>query len=318
MPAPGTDAFPGTAGEQPSAALGAGPVLAAENGAEARWADALQDLDARLETLQAQGGLLPPSIRWAPETRSRATATILRVKTRAMALEAVVGAGAGEAAGRHGHDDVEATPPPPAAPPVADAAQGRGNRERIPRSSAQDPNGDAADGDRRPSQPGGEGSLGCDRGRPVHEDESRRAEDPPVASRRPTRGRDGKDAPAGTRTRRPHAEGPAAPTSEGRTRGVPEASAGALTDPSGGATGADPAEPVAPDGQPAGQGAIPTAPNDRCGWCGSTRVWPADTGAGRIHCRACHAVYNPSTRLWAPGEQDKRHSPPASMPAAAA
>ena len=50
-----------------------------------------------------------------------------------------------------------------------------------------------------------------------------------------------------TRTRRSHAEGAAAPTSEECTEAVPGASVSPLTDISGSATAADPVEPVSPD-----------------------------------------------------------------------
>jgi hypothetical protein len=56
----------------------------------------------------------------------------------------------------------------------------------------------------------------------------------------------------------------------------------------------------------------------RCGWCGSTQLWPADTGSGRIYCQACHGVYKPSKGYWSPGEAAKRQNmgtPPAPSPA---
>jgi hypothetical protein len=51
--------------------------------------------------------------------------------------------------------------------------------------------------------------------------------------------------------------------------------------------------------------AIPFVDLTRCGWCGSTQLWWADTGSGRVYCRECHGVYNPSQPCWSPGESGK-------------
>jgi hypothetical protein len=47
-----------------------------------------------------------------------------------------------------------------------------------------------------------------------------------------------------------------------------------------------------------------------CDWCWSGQTWRAKT-SGRIHCDDCHAVYNPATGRWDPGERAKQHPTPA-------
>jgi transposase-like protein len=79
-PPPVTNEFQGEAREQSSSALELGPVPPAEDDAEAHWVGALQDLSAKLDTLRVQGGSLPPSTRWAPETKARGMATIRHMK----------------------------------------------------------------------------------------------------------------------------------------------------------------------------------------------------------------------------------------------
>jgi hypothetical protein len=87
---------------------------------------------------------------------------------------------------------------------------------------------------------------------------------------------------------------------------VPAASASTMTEISGSAAVTDPVGPSSPNVQPAGHDPVPAEEAECCGWCGSTRLWPADTGSGRIYCQACHAVYNPSTGHWHPGERAKQ------------
>jgi hypothetical protein len=100
------------------------------------------------------------------------------------------------------------------------------------------------------------------------------------------------------------------------TGSIPGASA-TLTEISGSANVADPVEPCSSNVQAAGDVATLATKNDPCGWCGSTEVSPLDSTQGRIHCQACHAVYNPRTG-WEPGDRDKQQRPPASLPATAA
>jgi hypothetical protein len=153
-PPPVTDEFHGAASDRPTSPLGSSPVPSAEDDAEAPWVGALQDLSTKLETLRAQSGLLPQSAHWAPETRARGMATIRHGKEICIELEAVVGAEMGETADRHGHDDVDATPPPVPLL-IANAAQEDGNRELATVSSAEEPVGDAADSN-QPSSTRGE------------------------------------------------------------------------------------------------------------------------------------------------------------------
>jgi hypothetical protein len=172
-------------------------------------------------------------------------------------------------------------------------------------------------GDRLPFQGDSEENPPRDQGLPVQEEEKLSTQQPPAAPSSPTRAAVRGDAPAITGTRRSKAEGLADSTSEELTEAVPGASGSAFTEISGGATVADPMEPVSPDGQPAGDVAVPTVQIDRCGWCGSPSLWVADTGVGRIHCLECHAGYVISTGKWEPGERAKRLNP-SSMPAPAA
>jgi ParB family chromosome partitioning protein len=65
---------------------------------------------------------------------------------------------------------------------------------------------------------------------------------------------------------------------------------------------ADPLEPSSPEVQAAENAAALAIQNDRCGWCGSRDVSPLDSTQGRIHCKACHAVYKPRKGCWDPGE----------------
>jgi ParB-like chromosome segregation protein Spo0J len=304
--------------EQPSSAPESGPVASAEDDAEAHWVDALQDLLTKLERLHVQGGSLPPSRGWAPETKARAMATIQHMQERLKALEAVVASDMGEVTGRNGQDDMVVTSPPVGAP-VADEARERGKREPATVSSAEeDRAGGVVDGDPLPSQAGGEGNFPRDQGLPLQEEDKRCIQESLAPLSRPSRATNRKGSPGRTRTRRSNAELLADSTSKELTEAVPGASTSALTEISGSATIADPVELCSPDVQPAEEVAAPAPQDDRCGWCGSTSLWSADTGSGRIHCLACHAVYNPSTHLWAPGQQDKRQNPPASMPATAA
>ena len=55
---------------------------------------------------------------------------------------------------------------------------------------------------------------------------------------------------------------------------------------------------------------IVTALKSCCGWCGSLQLWAAPV-SGRIYCKNCHAVFNPSRGRWSPGERAKRRLPSA-------
>lgn len=302
-PSPVTDEVRRAAREQPSSAPGSGPIPSTADDAEAHWVDALQDCSVQLETLHVQGGLLPPSPRWAPATRARGMATLRHLKEIVIALDAVVGAEMREAKDRNGHDDGDATPPL-LPPPITDEAQESGERELVTVPLAEDRLRDAADGDQLPFQWEGEENPPREQVPPVQEEEKPSTQAPSAAPSRP----------APTRTRRSTAEVSAASTMGDLAGPVPGASAPQM-EPPGSATVADPVAPCSPDVPPTGDGAVPTPQDNRCGSCGSSSLWPADTGSGRIHCNACRAVYNPSTGLWAPGQPDKRQRPPASVPA---
>jgi TubC N-terminal docking domain len=60
-----------------------------------------------------------------------------------------------------------------------------------------------------------------------------------------------------------------------------------------------------PNGMPSA-----AAPAARCGWCGVTEGLEAFS-LGRVYCMNCHAVWNPATHIWHPGEQAKarQHAP---------
>jgi hypothetical protein len=90
------------------------------------------------------------------------------------------------------------------------------------------------------------------------------------------------------------------------TGGISAASASTMTVSSAGTAVADPVEPSSSDMQPSEYDPAPATKDQGCGWGGSTRLWHADTGSGRIYCQACHAVYNPSTGRWHPGEGAKQ------------
>ena len=264
-----------------------------------------------------QGGLLPPSTRWDPETRARGMATIRHMKGRLMALEAVVASDMSEATGRNGQDAVDATPSP-VPPPAADEARQHGQREAAPVPSTEDRVGDAADADQFPSPSDVEGSPPREQGLPVPAEEPRGAEAPVVASSRRTRGGDREGSPARPRPRRSTAEGLAAEASGELTGAGPGAAVSHPMAMTGPATLTDPMGPCAPDVPPQ-QLTAPVTQQDRCGWCTSTNVWrPPNTSSGRIHCLHCQATYGPSTGLWTGGQQDKRHNPPSSVPEAAA
>jgi hypothetical protein len=91
--------------------------------------------------------------------------------------------------------------------------------------------------------------------------------------------------------------------------GIPAASADTRTASSASAAVAHPLEPSSPNVPPTGHDPAPDEDAECCGWCGSTRVWHADTGSGRIYCEACHSVYNPSQARWADGERAKHWRP---------
>jgi hypothetical protein len=106
--------------------------------------------------------------------------------------------------------------------------------------------------------------------------------------------------------RRRKAEVLAALTTPQMTSGSPAVSPSTMTANSGSTAVADPVEPSSPTVQPAGGDPAPAEDVEGCGWCGSTRLWHADTGSGRIYCEACHAVYHPAQGRWAAGERAKQ------------
>jgi hypothetical protein len=90
------------------------------------------------------------------------------------------------------------------------------------------------------------------------------------------------------------------------TGGIPAASPSTMTAGSVRTAVPDPVEPSSPNVQLAGRDPAPAEDVERCGWCGSTRLWHADTGSGRIYYEACHSVYNPAQGRWADGERAKQ------------
>ena len=101
----------------------------------------------------------------------------------------------------------------------------------------------------------------------------------------------------------------AALTTTEMTGRIPASSASTMTASSASAGVANPVEPSSPTVQPAGHDPVPAEEAECCGWCGSTRLWHADTGSGRIYCETCHSVYNPSQGRWADGERAKQRLP---------
>jgi hypothetical protein len=106
--------------------------------------------------------------------------------------------------------------------------------------------------------------------------------------------------------KRRKAEVLAALTRPEMTGAVPAESASTMTAISGSAAVTDPVGPCSPNVQPAGHDPNLAMNDECCGWCGSTMLWHADTGSGRIYCEWCHAVYNPSTSGWHAGERAKQ------------
>jgi hypothetical protein len=80
------------------------------------------------------------------------------------------------------------------------------------------------------------------------------------------------------------------------------------------ATRAAMTDAIDPQASGAGEAAAP-ADRTRCGWCGSTRLWPSETGSGRVFCEECHAPYNPSAGCWSPGDSAKRQAAGQPLPA---
>jgi hypothetical protein len=148
---------------------------------------------------------------------------------------------------------------------------------------------------------------------PPQEEEKPSTQEPPPAPAMPAWATDRKSPPARPRTRLSKAKGLAASTMEELTEPVPGAS-DTFAEIPGSADVADPMEPCSPEVQAAGDVAAPATQNDRCGWCGSTEVSPLDSTQGRIHCKACYAVYHPQYGCWDPGERDKEQRPPVSVP----
>jgi hypothetical protein len=98
----------------------------------------------------------------------------------------------------------------------------------------------------------------------------------------------------------------AALTTTAMTDGIPAASTSTMPASSVRTAVAHPVGPSSPKVQPAGCAPGPAEDTEDCGWCGSTRLWHADTGSGRIYCQVCHSVYNPAQGRWADGERAKQ------------
>jgi hypothetical protein len=98
----------------------------------------------------------------------------------------------------------------------------------------------------------------------------------------------------------------AALTTPEMSGGIPAVSPSPMTAGSVSTAVAHPVETSLPKVQPAGGDPAPAEDAEVCGWCGSTRLWHADTGSGRIYCEACHAVYHPAQGRWADGERAKQ------------
>jgi hypothetical protein len=171
-------------------------------------------------------------------------------------------------------------------------------------------------GDQLPFQWHGEGAPPHEHVLLVQEEEKQPTQKPPIAPSRPPQTADRKGSPVRPRARRSKAEVSAALTGGEPPATVPGVSVSNLTALSDHVSVTDPVELGSPHVQTAGHLATPATPDDRCGWCGSTRLWHADTGSGRIHCEVCHAVYNPRKGCWNPGERDKEQRPPGSVPVA--
>jgi ParB-like chromosome segregation protein Spo0J len=321
-----TDEFRGEVGEQRPSTLASNPVPPAEDDAEGQWVGALQDVFVKLETLRMQGGSLPQSTRWAPETRARGMATIQRMQETLMELAAVVAADMGETTERNGHDG--GARPSPVPPPSADEMQAQGNRKRVTRQSAEASIGDAADGDQLRSGGAGEGSSPRDQVLPVPEEEKPSTQALLAALRSPARPAERKDAPARTRTRRSkqavaNGHASSAPLQTAPDHPPPDASqsqGGAATignpgphhDEDAVEPDADAARPIGASA-PADNADLASVDLTSCGSCGGTQFIPTPRESGRIYCE-CGSVYNPSTGHWAPGRQDKRQRPLAPVP----
>jgi hypothetical protein len=148
---------------------------------------------------------------------------------------------------------------------------------------------------------------------PPQEEEKPSNEEPPQAPAMPARATNRESPLARQRTRRSKVKDLEASTMGELTGPVPGASA-SLAAISGSADAAGPLEPCSPEVQAAGDVTAPATQDDRCGWCGSTEVSPLDSTQGRIHCKACHAVYYPRNCCWDPGERDKEQRPQVSIP----
>jgi hypothetical protein len=173
-----------------------------------------------------------------------------------------------------------------------------------------------ADGNQPHLPWGGEWEPSREQAPPLEGEEKRCTQESRAAVSRPARTTDRKGSPARTRRRRSKVEVSAALTKGEPPATAPGASVSNRTAISDHVSVADPVELGSPHVQTAGHLATPATPDDRCGWCGSTRLWHADTGSGRIHCEVCHAVYNPRKGCWNPGERDKERRPPVSVPVA--
>ena len=168
-----------------------------------------------------------------------------------------------------------------------------------------------ANGDQMPLWGGGEEQPPIEQALPPEEEEKPSTQEPPLTPTMPARATDRKKPSARLYTPRSKAKDLAASTTGELAEPVPGA-LDTFAEISGSADVADPLEPCSPEAKAAGDVATPATQNDPCGWCGSTEVSPLESTQGRIHCKACHAVYNPRNGCWDPGERDKKQKPPVS------
>jgi transposase-like protein len=311
---------------QASSLLGSSPGQPAEDDAKG-WVTALQDLSAKLETLQAQRRLLPRSTDWTPDTQARSLATIRRIQGICSDLAALVEADMRETAARNGHDVGDTLSP--FLPPSIAAVQVQRNGELVTVSAAEASVGEVTEGDQLPSQGGGEAKPLHEEVVPVQEEAKLSTPELPQAPTRPSR----------SRTRRSKAEVLAASTMGELNEPVPGASA-TFAELSGSPNDAALVKPYSPDAPSnnhcpdhdcpeqssgsqevcldgslqlnsckpigsAGAGGLPTAnvpasasvaPLPLCPQCGSSNTWHIYGACpDRFACMACMHHFNAST-----------------------
>jgi hypothetical protein len=246
-----------------------------------------------------------------------------------MALGSAVGADIGEAAERNGHDD-DVTPPPGPSP-IADKAQRHENGALVTVSSAGDPAGDAADGERSPFQREGEANPPRDYVQPVQGEEKPSTQAPTTAPSRPSRAKNRKDAPARTQTHRSKRA-----VANGQGASAPVRMAPGHTPPDdaqsqGEGTVGHPAPPHDGEAVKPAAGLVrhidvsartddgDSVPGDRtrCGYCGETQFVSVSEETGKIFCK-CESVYRPSTGRWHSRKDPQRQRPLAPLSTTAA